>query len=299
MFFKRVLLTFCFSVILSGAAAAQPKVVVSLAPFHSVVSFVMQGVGTPELLLNPAVSVHDYHLRPSDMRRLSSADILFWGGESLETFLQKPIQATGLSAKNVSFLSDPRLTKYFVRTDSMKKTLDPHFWLMPENMAVLALLCAEKLSELDPDHADIYQKNALLFQQRMKELKQKGENLFRSFDKKAYVTLHDAYQYFEKSFGLTPVGVVFVDAHHAAGAGHISFLRQKMKQSGKLCLFSEPQFSDKRLSVVSEDMDIVKGVLDPIGAGLTPGAAFYQELMNGLFNAFAECFSELSQKGEG
>ncbi len=295
MFFKRAVLAFCFSVVFRSSALAAPNVVVSLAPLHSVVSFVMRGVGQPELLLDPAVSVHDYHLRPSDMRRLAAADILFWGGEILETFLKKPIEAVGLADKNVSFLSDIRLTTFPVRADSARKQTDAHFWLMPDNMAVVALICAEKLSDLDPDHAGIYQKNALLFQQEVNELIKKGEQLFNLFEKKSYVTFHDAYQYFENSFGLKPVGFVYADAHHTSGAAHLSSLREKMKRSGKLCLFSEPQFSDKRLKVVSEDLNVVEGILDPIGIGLTVGSDFYQKLMNGLFESFTRCFAELAQ----
>ena len=91
MFFKTAFAFFCCIAFLTGSVSAQPAVVVSVAPIHSAVSAVMQGAGEPELLLNPAASVHDYHLKPSDMRRLAKADVLFWGGPALESFLQKPL----------------------------------------------------------------------------------------------------------------------------------------------------------------------------------------------------------------
>lgn len=294
MFFKAAFAFFCGVAFLTGTAAAQPAVVVSVAPVHSVVSAVMQGAGEPELLLNPAVSVHDYRLKPSDMRRLAKADVLFWGGEGLETFLRKPIVSAGLSGKNVALLSDSRLTLYPVRGEGGAE-VDGHFWLAPENMAATARIVAEKLAAVDPDHASLYRENAARFEKRVRDLKTKGEKKLRPYAGRPYATLHDAYLYFEKSFGLPSLGAVFVDPHHAAGAGRIGELREKIKRAGKVCLFSEPQFSDKRVKVVAEDLSVVSGELDPAGVGLDPGADFYERLMNALFDSFVDCVSKLAE----
>ena len=65
-------------------AASDLKVVVSIKPFHSLVSIVMQGVSEPALLLNGINSPHTYSLRPSAAVKLQNADLVFWGGENLE-----------------------------------------------------------------------------------------------------------------------------------------------------------------------------------------------------------------------
>lgn len=292
MSFRTAFTVFCSIVFLAGSVSAQPSVVVSVAPLHSAVSAVMQGAGEPELLLNPAVSVHDYHLKPSDMQRLAKADVLFWGGPALESFLEKPLVSAGLSDKNVAFLADSRITLYPARGGG---GIDGHFWLDPENMARAARIAAEKLAVLDPDHAALYQENAEQFEKQMRELTAKGKKMLRPYAGKPYVTFHDAYQYFEKSFGLTPAGAVFIDPHHAAGAARVSALREKIKRAGKVCLFAEPQFSDKRLKVVAEDLPVVPGTLDPAGIGLPPGADFYTRMMNALFDSFVRCFSRLAE----
>lgn len=278
-------------------AAAVPAVVASIAPVHSAAAAVMDGIGTPELLLNPAVSVHDYHLKPSDMRRLSRADVLFWGGGSLETFLEKPILSAGLADKNVALMSDPRLTILPAR-GGRGATADGHFWLMPENMARTARIIAEKLAALDPENAAAYKKNAEAFAERTADLEKAGRRKLAPFSEMPYVTFHDAYQYFEKSFGLTPVGAVYADSHHASGIGRMAELREKMRRAGRLCLFSEPQFSDKSEKTVAQDLPVVTATLDPVGAELTVGKNFYGDLMNALFDSFAGCFSKLRNDGE-
>lgn len=82
-----------------GAVADAPKVVVSIKPIHSLVAGVMAEVAEPRLLVQGAGSPHSYSLRPSDARALSEAELVFWVGEGMETFLVKPLDALSGKAK--------------------------------------------------------------------------------------------------------------------------------------------------------------------------------------------------------
>ncbi len=81
----------------SGATAA-PEVVVSIKPVHSLVAAIMQGVGEPQLIVDGAASPHTYNLRPSNARKLETADVVFWVGPGLEAFLEKPLEALAAKA---------------------------------------------------------------------------------------------------------------------------------------------------------------------------------------------------------
>lgn len=85
-------------------ARAQPRVVASILPVHSLVAGVMDGVGTPALLVRGGASPHAYSLRPSDARALGEADVVFWVGEALETFLAKPLRSMAADARVVTLL---------------------------------------------------------------------------------------------------------------------------------------------------------------------------------------------------
>lgn len=298
---------------LKTAEAAVPAVVVSTAPLHGVVSAVMDGAGRPELLLPPAVSVHDFHLKPSDLRKLSHADLVFWGGPALETGLVKALDAAGKTGQSVAVLADPRLTVLpsgeGVRHEEDEHDdehehdhhrhhgeTDGHYWLMPENMAAVAEIAAEKLSAADPENAALYQKNAERVKADIETLKKSGLKTLEPLKGKPYIVFHDAYRYFEKSFGLTSLGALFVDPHHAAGAGRISAAREKIRRSGTVCLFSEPQFSDKKLKAAAEGLSVLFGELDPSGSSLVPGKGFYRDLMGGLIRSFSECLGRLPEE---
>src|SRR5687768_3965785 len=81
----------------AGAAEAKaPKVVASIAPVHSLVAAVMQGIAEPLLLVPANVSDHDYALKPSDLRTIEGADLVVWIGEPLETYLVRPLATEGI-----------------------------------------------------------------------------------------------------------------------------------------------------------------------------------------------------------
>ncbi len=82
--------------LLTGVANAEPpRVVASIVPVHSLVASVMEGVGEPELLVPANVSAHDFALKPSDMRKIASANLVVWIGETMETYLVKPLASEG------------------------------------------------------------------------------------------------------------------------------------------------------------------------------------------------------------
>jgi len=82
--------------------AEAPRVVASILPVHSLVAGVMDGVGTPNLLVRGGGSPHTYTLRPSEAKALQDAEVVFWIGAEIETFLEKPLEALPRNARIVA-----------------------------------------------------------------------------------------------------------------------------------------------------------------------------------------------------
>ena len=101
------------------AAAADIDVVASIKPVHSLVASVMEGVGEPTLLVKGTGSEHSYSLRPSEARALEQAEVVFWVGETMETFLLKPLRALAGNAKVIELSRTPRLTLLGTREGGM------------------------------------------------------------------------------------------------------------------------------------------------------------------------------------
>ena len=112
------LLTASLAALATQANADAPNVVVDIAPLHSLVAQIMQGVGDPALLLPPGVSPHDYALRPSDARALSDADVVIWMGPGLTPQLAEPIETLATGATVITILDLPGWTTLPFREDA-------------------------------------------------------------------------------------------------------------------------------------------------------------------------------------
>ena len=69
------------------SANAEIKVVASIKPIHSLVSYLMDGIGKPDLIVDGYASPHGFAMKPSHAKMLQNADLIFWVGEDLENFL--------------------------------------------------------------------------------------------------------------------------------------------------------------------------------------------------------------------
>ena len=106
-------------------ATAEIDVVASIKPVHSLVAGVMAGVGEPDLLVKGAASEHSYSLRPSGARALQQAEVVFWVGETMETFLVKPLHALAGDASVIDLWRAPGLTLLPTREGGMWDAHEP------------------------------------------------------------------------------------------------------------------------------------------------------------------------------
>jgi len=113
--FKSFLLASSFLSMSIFSAQAELKVVASIKPVHSLVAAVMDGVGSPTLLVQGANSPHDFTLKPSQAASLENADLVFWIGHELEAFLEKPLEVIAAKAKSVELIDAHDLVKLKLR----------------------------------------------------------------------------------------------------------------------------------------------------------------------------------------
>jgi zinc transport system substrate-binding protein len=280
-----------------GACAAEPqgpKVVVSIKPLHSLVAGVMAGVGEPQLLIKGGGSPHGYSLRPSEARQLADAQLVVWVGHQLESFLEKPLSTLGLHARQLELAealeSDLLPPRKGGGWDAHEKNHDhdehgdhdQHLWLDPRLAKQIVEKTAAALAEIDPVHQQQYQKNATQLKVRLEGLHAQLKTKLAPVKNIPYVVFHDAYQYFEGTYGLNAVGSIAIDPERKPGARRIREIREKIKGLNARCVFSEPQFEPRLVATVIEGSGARTGVLDPLGAELPAGPETYFLLLNAL-----------------
>ena len=303
-------LLICFS---ETNADSKLNVVVSIKPFHSIVSGVMLGVARPELLLKDNFSPHTYSLKPSDAKKLQYADFVFWGGEALEVFLAKPIRSLSKNAEVVSILEINGLKLRSFRAENhlgksekfesyshnltknqvaeLKVAVDPHIWLDPENAKVITQKTVQILSDFDPENAQKFQKNGENIIVRLNELDQHLSLEMSEISDSTYLVLHDAYQYFESRYKLKNKGSITLQLEHFLGVSRLKKVQKMIKTNKVSCIFTEPQYSQKLVKNLIKDTSVKKGILDPIGADILPGPELYFDLMKNLSISLKSCLN--------
>nr|VFK14311.1 MAG: zinc transport system substrate-binding protein [Candidatus Kentron sp. LPFa]VFK30171.1 MAG: zinc transport system substrate-binding protein [Candidatus Kentron sp. LPFa] len=293
------------------------SVVASILPIHSLVSGVMRGIASPSLIVKGYGSPHTYRMRPSDATQLHDADLVFWIGDTLETFLRKPLASLPKTTRVIPLLKTPGLTllknrkggtwnnhaadplgsdlhSHFHAPDnpaSQALGYNPHIWLDPGNAHRLARAIAQHLREIDPAYGPQYEANADTLSKRIHALDKRLHRWLSPLRGAPYLVFHDAFPYLETRYGLHAAGSITANPAGIPGARRIANLQAAIKRLGIRCVFREPQFGLKLIETVLEDADVNIGVLDPLGMNIPPGPDHWFLMMADHAEVMRDCLS--------
>lgn len=295
----------------TATAEDAPVVAVSVKPLHSLVAAIMLGVEEPKLIVGGTASPHTYSLKPSNAADLQNAKLVFWLGPGFEHFLETPLSSLASGATVVTMEQTPGLKLLPYREggafdadddgdapeagdghDHDESAHDLHFWLDPQNAALMAENIRAALVKADPAHEAQYNANAKAFAANLIALDTELQEELAPFRHKPFIVFHDAYQYFEKRYRLRVAGSITVSPETPPGAERVREIHDKIETLGATCVFAEPQFEPKLLSVVMEGSKARTGTLDPEGGSLAEGPDLYFQLLRNLGNSVKDCLGK-------
>ncbi len=166
---------------------------------------------------------------------------------------------------------------------------DVHIWLSPENAVKIINKVNKELSLYYPQNAKIYDENSKIMIDKIKKLKMELDKELAPIKDKPYVVFHDAYQYFEKAFGLNAVGSVALEGDIASSPKQVSYIKEKIVKLKASCVFQEPQFDSKLVKIVVEGTNAQIGTLDPLGVGIKDEKDFYLQLLRNMAKSLKDC----------
>ncbi|PCJ07695.1 MAG: zinc transporter [Rhodobacteraceae bacterium] len=298
---------------LAGAGMADvPRVTTDIAPVHGLVARVMMGVGSPDLVVQPGASPHGYSMRPSEALALDRADFVFWMGEALTPWLEGSLETLAADARVVELLDADGVIALEFRQGSRfsdhddegheaegheaedheghdHEGIDPHAWLAPENGKLWLDLIAAELAQYDPDNAAVYRANAVEGRAEIDAAVVTIDAALAPLRSGGFVVFHDAYQYFETSFGLSALAAISLSDATAPSPARIAEVRNTVAELGVSCVFSEPQFNPGLVATVLDGTGAKTAVIDPMGTALPLGPQFYPSLLLDLGQQMAGC----------
>jgi len=110
---------FSLLLIATSPVRAEIKVVTTIKPLHSLIANVMDGIGEPSLIIEGSTSPHSFTLKPSHAKLLEEADLIFWVGEGMETFMERPIESIVKNAEVVEFMEVNSIKKLKFREENI------------------------------------------------------------------------------------------------------------------------------------------------------------------------------------
>ncbi|BBQ83379.1 MULTISPECIES: zinc ABC transporter substrate-binding protein ZnuA [Enterobacteriaceae] len=311
---KNTLLCAALSAALLGTAVprADAAVVASLKPLGFIASAIADGVTETQVLLPDGASEHDYSLRPSDAKRLQNADLVVWIGPEMEAFMDKSTQSIADGKKVTIAQLDgvkPLLMKGSDDDDHDAAEAgdgehahgekgdahhhhgeyNMHLWLSPEIARLSAVAIHDKLVDLMPQSRARLDANLKNFEANLATVDKQVANELTPVKGKGYFVFHDAYGYFEKHYGLTPLGHFTVNPEIQPGAQRLHQIRTQLVEQKATCVFAEPQFRPAVVESVARGTNVRMGTLDPLGTNIQLSKESYPAFLTQLATQYASC----------
>lgn len=301
----------------SSAIADVPNVSVDIAPLHSLVASVMNGVGVPSLIIPPGSSPHDHQLRPSEAKAMQDANIVFWMGEELTPWMENAVKTLSSNASVTTFLENDKTSLLEFREGALFEahdhedeqhddehdehddeehdeqghgSHDPHAWLSPNNAKAWLDVIAAQLSSYDTENAGVYFTNAASAKSEIEMMIAEINLALDPIRGGKFIVFHDAYQYFENDFDFQASGAISIGDASDPSPARIAKIQKRIRDEEINCVLAEPQFKAKLVQTVMEGSQANTNVIDPLGAGLKPGILLYNKLIKNMAQSLADCF---------
>ncbi|WP_109079394.1 zinc ABC transporter substrate-binding protein ZnuA [Aggregatibacter kilianii] len=317
--------------ILSFSAAASATIVTSIKPLGFIASSIANGVTDVDVLVPPGASPHDYNLKPSDAKKLKSAEMVVWVGEDVDAFLDKSID--DLDYKKVLTIKDIAAIEPFLIKGAHHHHhhgegeheghehsheghdhahgghdhhaheghehhhdddagINWHVWYSPDISKVVAQRIAAKLVKQYPEKKELIEKNIAEFNRTLDETGAKIKSQLESVKDKGFYVFHDAYGYFNNAYGLKQTGYFTINPLVAPGAKTLAKIKEEIAEHKVNCLFAEPQFTPKVIESLSKGTQVNVGRLDPMGDSVKTEGNAYAAFLQFTADSYLQCLAK-------
>lgn len=233
---------------------------------------------------NLNTEVHDFEPSAKDMADLSKAKVLFLNGAGLESWQEKISESSKVeivdTSKGINLIENTHEDeKEDVDNhednekdeDSEKEehehedgeehhhhhgAYDPHIWLSPKNGIIQAKNIAEKLSEIDPENKDYYEKNFEKIKKELEEIDKEYEKKLEKKENKKFLVDHEAFSYLARDYGLIQVPLTSITSTSETDAKTMKNAIDYVKKEKITAIFYEKGESDKNVKTLADELSL-------------------------------------------
>lgn len=267
------------------ANMGSPRVIAAFYPLQ----FVAEQVGGDAVdvagLTPSGVEPHDLELSARQIRDLGEADVVFYIGEGFQPALE---DALGGLDESVRFdaLEGQDLTKDFEdehaeeehEEDHEESGTDPHVWLDPTRLAAIAAELADRLGELDPDNARLFDRNAADLSEELRRLDQEYSDGLGDCPSREFVTSHSAFGYLAARYDLEQVSISGIDPEGEPSPRRLAEVADFVEEHDVSTIFFEELAPPNVAETLARETGAITDVLSPLES--TPEEGDYLTVMS-------------------
>ena len=268
----------------SMTSRAEVNIVATIKPLQLIAEAVLQEHGSVTSIMDARQSPHHFTLSPSDRVALARADITMWIGPVFEVYLRDFFAQTKLKQKTITATEFTALL-----TLGAEQIVDAHLWLDTSNAVSIATEIANRVMLMDPDNAADYRQNLHQFKADIAALNLQLQQRFQAVPSRRYIVYHNAYQYFEKQFGLEHDMVILRDPEVQPGIRYLIQLRDRVREGRPSCLLLEYDSNKDLVATVLDGHKLEIIYVDLLAARVASKEKGYSQFVSNLADDFYRC----------
>jgi zinc transport system substrate-binding protein len=244
--------------------AKKTDVIVSIPPQAYVVEQIGNGYVSVHTLISPGQSPHTYEPTPRQMAEIAGAALYFTVDFPFEQKLVSKIRDSNSKLEIVDMAEG--IKRRMLEGDEghapSHAEPDPHVWLSPFNLKIMAENTARTLGTLDPEHDSIYRSNLHVFLDKLEKINQKIKQLLEPHHGDVIIVYHPAFGYFTDYYGLRQVAIEMEGK--SPTPREIEMLITLAKEDDVHIIFAQPEFDPRSAEAVARAINGTVVPLDPL-----------------------------------
>jgi len=281
-----------FLIFFTSLAIAKTNVIVSITPQKTFVQKIAKDLVDITVMVAPGSSPHAYEPKPSQMMALSKADIYFSIGVEFEkVWLERfksqnknlSIIDTSANVQKMAISADHHHEEHHEHEDHEEHIhtgLDPHTWVAPKNVAIMAQSIYESLVKIAPQNTKEFKKNLAIFLQEIASTDQQIKNTLKDLPKDSkFMVFHPSWGYFAKAYDLEQVALE-VEGKSPQPKKIIEIIKEAKEERVKV-IFTQPEFSDKSAKIIAQESNVKVQKISPLNPKWSENLIYMAEKIAG------------------
>lgn len=279
----------------SKAVQNKLQIITTIKPLQAIVTAIAGDAADSYQLIPDSASPHTYSFKPSDIRKVKQAKVIFRIDEHLEAMLSPVFENLNEGTMLISLAENKAINLLEISehehfsNEHQHGNIDFHIWTSPKNTLLMANTIAAKLGELDPASKEKYKNNLDVFTQKLQAETLAISDSLAKYRDKSYIVFHNSWQYFAAEFQLQKPVVVSLHEGITPGAKTISQIRQKIAKQNINCLVTSPDVAKSQIQPLLEGLNLKAVEIDVLGTQLELNQDTYLKWLEYMGKQVGDC----------